>query len=128
MTLPCIAVALLLAVPIDAHPTQAARTPIPQETALPAAAFDINRASVDDFASLPGIGPKLAQRIVAYRQKHGPFRRVEDLLAIRGIGHKKWRKIRPYLRVGDLVQTKRRQEATTLRGPFPERTRSPVAG
>jgi competence protein ComEA len=62
--------------------------------------IDINRASEEDFARLPGIGPELARRIVAFRDKHGPFRRVEDLLVIRGIGHKKWRKIRPYLRVG----------------------------
>jgi len=66
----------------------------------PVTALDINQASADDFATLPGIGPKLAGRIVAYREKHGPFRRVEDLLAIRGIGPKKWRAIRPYLRVG----------------------------
>ncbi|MBZ5544506.1 MAG: helix-hairpin-helix domain-containing protein [Acidobacteriia bacterium] len=63
--------------------------------------MDINQASEADFAKLPGIGPKLARRIVAFREKHGPFRRVEDLLAIRGIGHKKWRKIRPYLQVRD---------------------------
>lgn len=62
--------------------------------------IDINQASAEDFAKLPGIGPELARRIVAFRQKHGPFRRVEDLLAIRGIGPKKWRALRPYLRVG----------------------------
>jgi len=77
---------------------------LPKETRrsaeAPAIAIDINRATVEDFSKLPGIGPKLAQRIVAFREKHGPFRRVEDLLAIRGIGHKKWKKIRPYLRVG----------------------------
>lgn len=63
--------------------------------------LDINRASAQDFEKLPGIGPELARRIVTYRQKHGPFRRVEDLIAIRGIGLKKWRMIRPYLTVGD---------------------------
>lgn len=62
--------------------------------------IDINRASAEDFARLPGIGPELARRIVAYRNKHGPFQRVEDLLAIRGMGPKKWRAIRPHLRVG----------------------------
>ena len=61
---------------------------------------DINQASEEDFAKLPGVGPELARRIVAFREKHGPFRRAEDLLVIRGIGHKKWRKMRPYLRVG----------------------------
>ena len=66
----------------------------------PAVVLDINQASADDFATLPGIGPKLAGQIVAYREKHGPFRRVEDLLVIRGIGPKKWKAIRPHLRVG----------------------------
>lgn len=66
---------------------------------LPHAAIDINQASAEDFEKLPGIGPELARRIVAYRDKHGPFRRVEDLLVIRGIGPRKWKTIRPYLRV-----------------------------
>ena len=66
----------------------------------PAIVLDINQASADDFATLPGIGPKLAGQIVAYREKHGPFRRVEELLVIRGIGPKKWKAIRPHLRVG----------------------------
>jgi competence protein ComEA len=61
--------------------------------------IDINRAGAADFEKLPGIGPELAHRIVTYRKKHGPFRRIEDLLAIRGIGEKKWRAIRPYVRV-----------------------------
>jgi len=66
----------------------------------PAVVLDINQASADDFATLPGIGPKLAGRIVAYRENHGPFRRVEDLLVLRGIGPKKWKAMRPHLRVG----------------------------
>jgi len=66
---------------------------------LPPEPLDINLASVDDFQKLPGVGPKLAQQIVAYRQKHGPFHRVEDLMALRGMGIKKWKAIRPYIRV-----------------------------
>lgn len=46
--------------------------------------IDINRASAEEFTKLPGVGPALARRIVAFREKHGSFRRVEDLLAIRG--------------------------------------------
>jgi competence ComEA-like helix-hairpin-helix protein len=69
--------------------------------------IDINRASAEEFAKLPGIGPELARRIVAFREKHGPFRRVEDLLAIRGVGHKKWKSIRPSLRVGNEAEKKK---------------------
>ncbi len=63
------------------------------------AVLDINRASAEDFQKLPGIGPELARRIVAYREKHGSFRRIEDLMAVRGMGIKKWRALKPYLRV-----------------------------
>ena len=68
---------------------------------LQAMAIDINKATTLDLQKLPGIGPSLAKRIVAYREKNGPFKRVEDLMAIKGIGFKKWKKIRPYVRVGD---------------------------
>jgi len=65
-----------------------------------AVAVDINKATANDLQKLPGIGPSLAKRIVAYREKHGPFRRVEDLMAIKGIGFKKWNEIKPYVNVG----------------------------
>lgn len=69
--------------------------------------IDINRASVEELAKLPGIGPELGRRIVAFREKHGPFRRVEDLLVIRGVGQKKWKAMRPLVRVGnDAEKTK----------------------
>ena len=67
---------------------------------VPVFVIDINQASSEDFEKLPGIGPKLAQQIVAYRQKHGPFRRVEELMVIKGIGVKKWKALRPHVRVG----------------------------
>ena len=66
-----------------------------------AATIDINKATANDLRKLPGIGPSLAKQIVVYREKHGPFRRVEDLMAIKGIGFKKWKEIRPFVRVGD---------------------------
>ena len=72
--------------------------------------IDINRASVEEFTKLPGVGPALARRIVAFREKHGPFRRVEDLLAIRGIGHKKWKAIRPHLAIGEFSNKKQKAE------------------
>lgn len=50
------------------------------------APIDINRATPDDLISLPGIGPALAQRIVDYRNEHGPFRSVEELERVSGIG------------------------------------------
>ena len=92
-------VVMLLGVPCDSWMPalqSQGKAAKPQE-----AAIDINKATANDLQKLPGIGPSLAKQIVAYREKHGPFRRVEDLMAIRGIGFKKWKQIRPYVRVGD---------------------------
>ncbi|MDH3590533.1 MAG: helix-hairpin-helix domain-containing protein [Planctomycetota bacterium] len=63
----------------------------------PAEKVDLNRASAAQLESVPGIGPSLAQRIVDFRKEHGPFRRMDDLLKVRGIGEKSLAKITPYL-------------------------------
>ena len=95
--------ALLLAMVLAAAPAPPACLPgFDEERSKansPSLVIDINQAQAEDFQKLPGIGPALAGRIVAYRKKHGPFRRVEDLLIVRGIGHKKWKVIRPFLKV-----------------------------
>lgn len=65
----------------------------------PKAAVDLNTATAAQLAQLPGIGPTTASAIVQFRQKSGPFQRVEDLLAIRGISARKLEKIRPYVTV-----------------------------
>jgi len=50
------------------------------------AAIDINAAGIYDLQTLPGIGPAIAERIVAFRDSVGKFERVEDLLLVKGIG------------------------------------------
>jgi competence protein ComEA len=54
----------------------------------------VNAATAAELETLPGIGPVLAERIVAYRQDHGPFRTVEDLLDVPGIGESKLASLR----------------------------------
>lgn len=56
--------------------------------------LDLNRATEQDFEALPGIGPVLAERIVEYRQARGAFRDVEQLRRVKGIGKKKFERIR----------------------------------
>jgi competence protein ComEA len=65
----------------------------------PAAPLDLNSASAAQLATLPGVGASTARAIVQFREKSGPFRRVEDLLAIHGISAAKLEKIRPYVMV-----------------------------
>jgi competence protein ComEA len=62
--------------------------------------LNINSASASDLEGLPGIGAKTAQRIVEYRQKNGPFKKVEELMNVRGIGEKNFLKLKSQLSVG----------------------------
>jgi competence protein ComEA len=62
----------------------------------------LNVANVKELEEAPGIGPKTAQAIVDFRHKSGRFHRVEDLLAIKGIGQKKLDAMRPYLKLTPL--------------------------
>ena len=59
----------------------------------------LNRASANDLEGLPGVGPVLAERIVAYREQNGPFTEVEDLLQVGGIGEAKLASIRDLVRI-----------------------------
>ena len=67
--------------------------------ARPGGPIMINRASVKEFESLVGIGPVLANRIVAYRKINGPFSAIEDLLKVPGIGEATFAKFKVKLRV-----------------------------
>ena len=60
---------------------------------------DLNHATASDLEALPGIGPKLAQRVIEHRASHGPFTKVEDLRQVKGIGHKKFDRLRPHVLV-----------------------------
>ncbi|HEX9974452.1 MAG TPA: helix-hairpin-helix domain-containing protein [bacterium] len=66
-----------------------------QDSSLPI--VDINSATVDELIKLPKIGPVIAERIVAYREHHGPFQNIEELIRVRGIGPKKLSALKPYI-------------------------------
>jgi comEA protein len=65
--------------------------------------IDLNSATKDELMLLPGIGEAYAERIVIHREDHGPFRSVEDLEQVKGIGKKIIARLRPFVRV-DLPQ------------------------
>lgn len=95
------ALALLLA-PVgvaDAQRAPAAAADEPAKVAAPVAPVNLNTATVEQLLTLPGIGPSKAQAIVETRQKIGGFKKLEDLLRVKGIGRKTFRKLEPMLKL-----------------------------
>jgi len=80
-----------------------------QRAAKPAAAprvvaasteiINLNTATVAQLTSLPGIGPKTADLIIQYRQKNGPFKKIEEIMNVRGVGEKSFLKLKSRLSV-----------------------------
>ena len=90
--------------PADSGPTApghgpAAGIPVP-DTSRAGPRVDVNRADLVALDRLPGIGPVLARRIVEHRVRNGPFHRVEDLLAVPGIGPRLLERLRPLVTCG----------------------------
>jgi len=67
----------------------------------PESPLNINTATQAQFEALPGLGTKVAERIIEYRQKNGNFKKVEDLMNVKGIGEKSFLKLKPLVTVGD---------------------------
>lgn len=89
----------------EASPSVGAEAPAPdpdeekKEISFP---IDINTATEEELQALPGIGQTRAQAIVAYREEHGPFRYVENLREVAGIGEGTLEKIMDYVTVGEV--------------------------
>ena len=74
--------------------------------ALPASAVvNINTASKDELIALPGIGPSKAQAILDYRAQHGGFKSVDELKDVKGIGAKRFEKLRAEVSVSPLPRS-----------------------
>ncbi|AIE84636.1 helix-hairpin-helix domain-containing protein [Fimbriimonas ginsengisoli] len=65
----------------------------------PTGAVSLNSATAEELQTLPGIGPSTAQKIIDYRQQHGPFASVDGLIDVKGIGPKKMEKLRQWLKL-----------------------------
>ena len=72
----------------------------------PATPVNLNAATSEELQQVPGIEPVTAEKILQMRKSYGPFKCVDDLLAIRGLGPKRLEKMRKYLTVGKSAGTK----------------------
>ena len=84
-------------------PRKGEAAPPPQSGSAPGAAtekINLNTASAEELDQLPGIGPAIAKAIIDYRTKNGPFKQIEDINAVKGIGDALFEKIKDLITVG----------------------------
>ena len=103
-----LAIVAMAAIPAAAAAQEVAPAAKPRTAAKSAKAaagataiVNINTATQAQLESLPGVGAKAAERILEYRQKNGQFKKVEDLMNVKGIGEKSFLKLKPLLTVTD---------------------------
>lgn len=86
----------------DSVAAERAEAPARSRSAKPGPVrMNLNTASAQQLQRLPRIGPKMAERIIAYREEHGPFARASHVVRIRGIGPKTFEQLEPYLFVDE---------------------------
>ena len=107
----CVAATLIV---LTAGTTAAAQRPPAAPSKSPASAatlINLNTATAAQLESLPGIGAKTALRIIDLRQKSGGFKKIEELMNVRGVGEKSFLKLKPLITVGPAKTDVGRQTA-----------------
>jgi competence protein ComEA len=98
------------------------------------AVININAADASQIALLPRIGPSVAQRIIDYRKKNGPFKTTDDLMLVQGIGDKTYQLLKPYVTIsGDTtlkekVKSGRSRDGKSAKGSKPTKAAKETAG
>lgn len=93
--------ACLAAQPSLAQTAQSAATARPAKAVV---VVNLNTATLAELETLPGVGAKVAARIIEYREKKGPFKKIEELMNVQGIGEKSFLKLRPQLTVASKAE------------------------
>ncbi len=98
---------VLMALLVGAQTWVEAQKPQPAKSTAAAstAVVNLNTATAEQLDSLPGVGAKVAARIIEYRQKNGQFRKIEDVMNVKGIGEKAFLKMKNRLAVGPTKPT-----------------------
>ena len=96
---PSVAVALIALALSSTAVRAAQRPPTPSASAQSTILINLNTATVVELESLPGIGAKTAERIIEHRQKNGSFKKIEELMNVRGVGEKSFLKLKPLITV-----------------------------
>ena len=87
--------------PEEEIPVQEAACEEAPEAPADGGKLNINTASAEELQELPGIGPSLSEAVAAYRQENGPFKSIEDIMNVSGIGQAKFDSIAELISVGD---------------------------
>jgi competence protein ComEA len=90
-----VAVLVALALPLAGAAQSTGEKPAAAATKV----VNLNTATAADLESLPGIGARTAERILEYRQKNGSFKKIEELMNVKGIGEKSFLKLKPLVTV-----------------------------
>ena len=98
------------------------------DAAAPQKTVNINQAASAELARLPRVGAKLADRIVAHRAEHGPFRRAEDLMEVKGVGEKFFTTLKPYLTVSGPTTLAEKVSSKGTRAPSAKAKKSSASG
>jgi competence protein ComEA len=101
-----LAVAAMAVIPAAAAQQAKAQPPAAKSSSAakpsaPSAPINLNSATQAQLESLPGVGPKAAQRILDYRKQNGSFKKIEDLMNVKGFGEKTFLKLKPMLTVSE---------------------------
>jgi competence protein ComEA len=92
-TVAALGVAALISLPALAVSLQSQSPAAAAEPSKPL--INLNTATIEQLETLPGIGRKVAERIIEYRTKSGSFKRIEELMNVKGIGEKSFLKLKP---------------------------------